>query len=226
LLEAAVGASAVLVVLAIWGTLRRRAAERAGRRFDRLVEEHLPVLVRKHRQLIRIDDYGIVDRSRWEKEVGYFLSRVVLEELPPRDGERVRERLDAFQRRLEETVEAGRQDAATEARFERVRDGVEFELFCAEELRRGGWRVALTGISRDQGADIVAERGPERLVVQCKFLNRPVGNHAVQEVVAARSHHLGNRALVASNQRFTASAAELAATNGVELCHWSELAGL
>ena len=226
MLEAAVGASAVLVVLAIWSTLRRRAAERAGRRFDRLVEEHLPVLVRKHRQLIRIDDYGIVDRSRWEKEVGYFLSRVVLEELPPRDGERVRERLDAFKRRLEETVEAGRQDAATEARFERVRDGVEFELFCAEELRRGGWRVALTGASRDQGADIVAERGPERLVVQCKFLNRPVGNHAVQEVVAARSHHLGNRALVASNQRFTASAAELAATNGVELCHWSELAGL
>jgi restriction system protein len=226
LLEAAVATSAVLAVLALWGTLRHRALERTGRRFDRLVEEHLTVLVRKRRHLIRTDDYGIVDRSRWEKEVGYFLCRVVLEEMPARDGERVRERLDAFRRRLEEIVEAGQGDAATEARFERVRDGVEFELFCAEELRRGGWRVALTGASRDQGADIVAERGPERLVVQCKFLNRPVGNHAVQEVVAARSHHLGNRALVASNQRFTASAAELAATNGVELCHWSELAGL
>jgi restriction system protein len=226
LLEAAVLLSAVFALLALWGTLRHRALDRTGRSFDRLVEQHLPVLVRKHRQLIRIDDYGIIDRSRWEKEVGYFFSRIVLEELPPREGERVRERLDTFRRRLEEIVEAGHGDAATEARFERVRDGVGFELFCAEELKRAGWRVALTGASRDQGADIVAERGPERLVVQCKFLNRPVGNHAVQEVVAARSHHLGNRALVASNQRFTASAAELAATNGVELCHWSELARL
>ena len=68
--------------------------------------------------------------------------------------------------------------------------------------------------------------GGERLVVQCKLLGRPVGNYAVQEVVAARSHHQGNRALVVSNQRFTSSCIELAATNGVELCHWSELARL
>ena len=73
----------------------------------------------------------------------------------------------------------------------------EFELFCAEELKRGGWRVTLTGASRDQGADMVAERAQERLIVQCKLLGRPVGNYAVQEVVAARSHHQGNRALVA-----------------------------
>ena len=82
----------------------------------------------------------------------------------------------------------------------------------------------LTGASRDQGADLIAERGGDRLVVQCKLLSRPVGNYAVQEVVAARSHHLCNRAAVVSNQRFTASAIELAATNNVELWHWSELA--
>jgi restriction system protein len=224
LLEAAVATSAVLVLLVLWGALRYRALERTGRRFDRLVEEHLPVLLRKHRQLIRTDDYGVVDRSRWEKEVGYFFAKIVFQALARREGEQVRERLDAFKQRLEEIVELRQRDAGAEARFERVRNGTEFELFCARELERGGWRVSPTGASRDQGADLIAERGQERLVVQCKFLNRPVGNYAVQEVVAARSHHLGNRALVASNQRFTASAAELAATNGVELCHWSELA--
>ena len=65
-----------------------------------------------------------------------------------------------------------------------------------------------------------ATRGPtwwpsargDRLVVQCKLLGRPVGNYAVQEVVAARSHQHANRALVASNQRFTASCIELAAS--------------
>ena len=109
-------------------------------------------------------------------------------------------------------VAAGGPDVAAEARFERVRTGQEFELFCAEELERGGWRVSLTGASRDQGADLVAERAAERLVVQCKLLGRPVGNYAVQEVVAARSHQHANRALVASNQRFTASCVELAAS--------------
>ena len=191
-----------------------------------MVDEHLPVLVRKRRQLVRVDDYGVVDRSRWEQEIGYFFDKVVFQALAGAERGRIQERLDEFRERLELMVEAGPADPGAEARFERVRNGAEFELFCAEELRRGGWRVALTGASRDQGADLIAERGQERLVVQCKLLGRPVGNYAVQEVVAARSHHLGNRALVASNQRFTASCVELAATNGVELCHWSELARL
>ena len=226
MLETVLAVSSLFVVLALWGMIRLWAVERAGRRFEGLVQEHLPVLLRKHRQLIRVDDYGLVDRSRWDKEVGYFFARIVFETLAGDDRRHVQERLDAFKSRLEAMVEAGRQDVGAEARFERVRNGGEFELFCAEELKRGGWRVTLTGASRDQGADMVAERGQERLIVQCKLLGRPVGNYAVQEVVAARSHHQGNRALVASNQRFTTSCVELAASNGVELCHWSELARL
>jgi restriction system protein len=227
LLELAAGGLCVLLfLLAAWGTVRRRAAERAVRRFDGLVEAYLPVLRRKHRQLVRVDDYGVVDRSRWEREVGYFLDRVVLAGLAPGDARRVRERLGAFKLRLEAAVAAGRPDEAAETRFERIRSGQEFELFCARELERGGWRVQLTGAARDQGADLLAERGGERLVVQCKLLGRPVGNHAVQEVVAARAHRAADRALVVSNQRFTASCAELAAANGVELYHWGELARL
>lgn len=216
--------TAVLALLVAWGTAREHARERTGRRFEALVDEHLPVLVRKRRQLVRVDEYGVVDRSRWDKEISYFFTKVVFQALEATDIGRIEERLEEFRVRLEAMVEARQQTLGSEAKFERVRNGLEFELFCADELRRGGWQVTATGASRDQGADLIAERGKERLVVQCKFLNRPVGNYAVQEVVAARSHHLGNRALVVSNHRFTASAAELAATNGVELCHWSELA--
>jgi restriction system protein len=226
LLETALAISLLFGALSLWGTVRLRAVERAGRRFEGLVQEHLPVLLRKHRQLVRVDDYGLVDRSRWEKEVGYFFTRIVFEALPAPDRRHVEQRLDTFKARLEAIVEAGRPDIGAEARFERVRNGAEFELFCAEELRRGGWRVTLTGPARDQGADLVAERGRTRLIVQCKLLGRPVGNYAVQEVVAARSHHQGNRAMVASNQRFTASCVDLAASNGVELCYWSELGRL
>lgn len=226
MLEAAAALTTLLALLVLWGTARHHARERTGRRFEALVDEHLPVLVRKRRQLVRVDEYGVVDRSRWEKEVSYFFQKVVFQALGPTDIERIEERFEDFRDRLEAIVEHRQQNLGSEAKFERVRNGLEFELFCADELRRGGWRVTATGASRDQGADLIAERGKERLIVQCKFLNRPVGNYAVQEVVAACSHHLGNRALVVSNQRFTASAAELAATNGVELCHWSELSRL
>jgi restriction system protein len=224
LIEAAAAVAAALVVLSLWGVLRDRSLGRTRQRFDALVMEHLPVLVRKRRQLVRVDDYGVVDRSRWEKEVRYFFEKVILQTLPEGDLVRVEERLDEFAARLEAMVEARQADAGTEMRFDRVKTGAEFELFCADELRRGGWQVSLTGASRDQGADLIAERGGDRLVVQCKLLSRPVGNYAVQEVVAARSHHLCTRAAVVSNQRFTQSAVELAATNAVELWHWSELA--
>ena len=224
--EAIALALAGALALVFWGVWRQLARERAGRRFDRVAGGYLPVLRRKQRQLLRVDDYGLVDRGRWERELGYVIDRVVLPALAPRDAALVRERLGHYRLRLEAAVAADRPDAAAEARFERVRTGREFEEFCAAELERAGWRVTLTAASRDQGADLVAERDGERLVVQCKLLARPVGNHAVQEVVAARAHRQADRALVVSNQRFTASGIELAATNRVELVHWSELARL
>jgi restriction system protein len=208
LLEAATALAAVFALLMLWGMTRHRARERTGQRFEALVDEHLPVLVRKRRQLIRVDDYGVVDRSRWDKEIGYFFDKVVLQTLRPSDRQRIEEALDEFRDRLEAIVEARQEELGSQAKFERVRNGLEFELFCADELRRARWRVTTTGASRDQGADLIAERDHDRLVVQCKLLNRPVGNYAVQEVVAARVHHARNRALVVSNHRFTTSAAE------------------
>ena len=224
--EAVALTAAIGLGLVVWGTWRQLARERARRRFDLLVAEHLPVLRRKRRQLLRVDDYGLVDRGRWERELGYVIERVVLPALAPRDAALVRERLGQYRLRLEAAVAADRPDPSAELRFERVRTGREFEVFCAGELERGGWRVNLTPAARDQGADLVAERGGERLVVQCKLLGRPVGNHAVQEVVAARAHRQAERALVVADQRFTASCVELAAANRVELVHWSELARL
>lgn len=216
---------AFLLALTVWGVLRQRARERARARFDALLAQHLPALRRKRRQLLRADDYGVVDASRWQREASHFLERVALTGLDRRDAAVVREHMAGFRARLEAAVAQEPEAAATE-RFARVRTGQEFEHFCAGELERGGWRVALTGAGGDQGADLIAERGGDRLVVQCKLLGRPVGNGAVQEVAAARSHRAASRALVVSNQRFTARCSELAAATGVELAHWSELSRL
>jgi restriction system protein len=61
------------------------------------------------------------------------------------------------------------------------------------------------------------------LVFQCKLYSQPVGNKAVQEVVAARAHESAQFAAVVSNTRYTAQAQQLANTNRVALLHYGDL---
>jgi restriction system protein len=103
---------------------------------------------------------------------------------------------------------------------------LEFEQFCAAILSRGGWNTTLTPGSGDQGADIVARRNGECLIVQCKLYSGPVGNKAVQEAHTAMVHVGGTRAAVVSNAEFTPQAQQLANTTGTELLHFTQLADL
>lgn len=100
---------------------------------------------------------------------------------------------------------------------------VDYEQYCAQQLRSAGWSADTTKASGDQGTDIIATKGNLRLVVQCKLYNHPVGNKAVQEIAAARTHESADYAAVVSNMRYTAAAEELAATNGVLLLHHADL---
>ena len=108
-----------------------------------------------------------------------------------------------------DAVDLPEEDAAPE-------EGIPYERFCAGRLERGGWRTHPTPASGDQGADIVAEQGATRLVVQCKRYRRPVGNAAVQEAAAAARYWSGDMAAVVSNAGF-AAARKLAAATGVLL---------
>lgn len=99
----------------------------------------------------------------------------------------------------------------------------DFERCCADYLRLKGWRSFTTKGSGDQGIDVLAEKNGIRLVLQCKKYGKPVGNRAVQEAYAARAHARATAAAVVSNQSFTRSAHELAATTGVLLLHFTEL---
>ncbi len=100
MLEAAAALALAFCALALWGALRHRARERTGERFAAVVDEHLAVLVRKRRQLVRVDDYGVVDRSRWDREIGYFFDKVVAHALPPADLDRIALPLDIVRKML------------------------------------------------------------------------------------------------------------------------------
>ena len=103
---------------------------------------------------------------------------------------------------------------------------LEYEQFASRLLERAGWSVRHCGQAGDQGCDVVAELRGFKLVVQCKLHRKPVGNSAVQAIVAAKRHYRAQIMAVVAPCGYTHSALALAVSNGVHLLHHSELAGI
>lgn len=90
-------------------------------------------------------------------------------------------------------------------------DGHEFEYYCADLLRRRGFKeVEVTKGSGDYGIDILAERDGVTYAVQCKCYGDTVGVKAVQEAYAGRDYYDCMVGAVLTNQYFTGPAVEAA----------------
>lgn len=96
--------------------------------------------------------------------------------------------------------------------------GEEYEEYVAQRLLSMGFaNVALTPTSNDYGADVICEKDGVKYCVQCKMYSNPVGVSAVQEIVTAKAHYQCERAMVITNNVFTAQAKKLASENAVIL---------
>jgi hypothetical protein len=102
--------------------------------------------------------------------------------------------------------------------------GVEFENYLMRTLKEHGCTVSGTPTTGDRGADIIAQFSGRTIVIQAKRSNTPVGNRAIQEVVAALAYYRGTEAWVMTNSTFTDAARELAQSNGVRLLGGADLA--
>jgi restriction system protein len=111
----------------------------------------------------------------------------------------------------------------TRAKFREDMSPQEFEHYCAAVLREMKWKARVTQASGDQGVDIVAEKRGMRIVIQCKKYSKPVGNRAVQEIVAAIAHEGARRGVVVATADYTPAAVKLAASNQVLLLHHADL---
>lgn len=98
-----------------------------------------------------------------------------------------------------------------------VMDGHEFEEFLFDLFTRLGYQVERKKKSGEQGLDLLLERHGERIACQVKRRKKPVGNKAIQEVIAARENYRCQRALVVTNSTFTLPAKQLAARCNIEL---------
>ncbi len=95
--------------------------------------------------------------------------------------------------------------------------GLEFEEFISNMFIRLGYVVTTTKATGDQGIDIIAEKGLDKIGIQTKCYSSTVSNSAIQEVVAGKNHYNCNKAIVVTNNTFTQSAINLSRSNDVIL---------
>ena len=102
----------------------------------------------------------------------------------------------------------------------------DYEIFCASQFKKFGWKAEATVGSGDQGVDVVAKKKGLILVAQCKKFSKPVPNKAVQEVVAGIKFYKADSGVVIAPNGFTKSAEKLASANNIQLIHHSEIKNL
>ena len=222
--------------------------------FDQAIElltPHILTLIVKRSQTVYKDDYGNEKFERWFQEIDYFIDNVLVNGNLVNQflyesetiGRGIPEKTTEVLRLLAEmklTARKGirglvdhRVNLAISEGIGQLDvtdvteiDGISFEHHCAEMLRNAGWEARVTQSSADQGIDIIASRSGKKGVFQCKRYSQPVGNAAVQEVIAGKVFERASFAVVVSNNSYTQSARQLANAAGVHLIHFSELSTL
>lgn len=96
-------------------------------------------------------------------------------------------------------------------------DGHEFERFISLLFAQMGYMTEITKGSGDQGMDVIAEKGGNRIGIQAKCYSNKVTNKAVQEIFTSLNFYNCNKGIVITNNYFTDSALELAQSNNIVL---------
>ena len=213
----------------LWLRLRRWALLFGVARH--VTKDHARLLSVKRNQLVVHDGYGNYRLQPWIDHVDYFIDNVILREARRRGlavdrvtkGTAQWSRIRKVLLRTLQSEDDATADAVSDAD---IISGEHYETLCRNLLQGRGWNVETTPMTGDQGADLIAEARGRRVVIQCKFHARPIGNKAVQEAYAAVGFHGGDAAVVVSNASYTRSAQQLAEANGVFLLHHDQLPDL
>lgn len=89
--------------------------------------------------------------------------------------------------------------------------GHEFEEAIAKVFERLGYRTELPGKSADRGRDVIARRGDETLIIECKHQKGSVGRPVVQKLEGATNSYAGaEHGLVITTGAFARTAEEYA----------------
>lgn len=213
----------VVSILILAASSRRRVRRQVFESARAIIERHSEQLAKRRAQLVRTDSYGKPLLEKWHSEIDYFITEHVLPSFTSKQQLMLNGMRQEMFILIVKRAECFGERAQVFKAFSESMTPTEFEAFCAEQLRSHGWDAQLTRTTGDQGVDVIAQKGGMRVVLQCKLYSGPVGNSAIQEVVAGKAYERADRCAVVSNNRYTPAAEQLAVANGVLLLHYSDL---
>jgi|GEM_PF-5028228 len=180
------------------------------------VVDHGPLLTTQYRTCCSINEYRRVtfNSTRWASYIARFFDNVIAINNP---AAQLDNELENFiSANVKALIEASAIAGTSEPVIE---SGQDYERHCARLLEEGGWKVTFTPTSGDQGVDLIAVKDSVTLALQCKWYSSPVGNAAVQEVLAGAAFIKAHAAAVVTNATYTPAARTLAAATDVYLLH-------
>ena len=221
------------------------------REVRKIINEKQNTIINAYRKLVKVGSFGQKNYDKFAQEFGEFLSSeskniaklneltslnymLIVQDNEIRLYEANRDRyedkhfglLSGVLRNPIDHIEKMIEQNDFDIKFDPNMDPFQYEIFCAEKFKENDWEAYATQGSSDQGVDVVATRGKEVLVAQCKKFSKPVGNKAVQEVVAGMKFYDANAGIVIAPNGFTNSAEKLAAANKIKLIHHSQIKDL
>ena len=193
------------------------------------------ILSMKWRQTHFKDDYGRIIIKDWDQHLKYFLINIVSSENRKLGfvimnilNEKAFGYNEKYKQRFLREIDKLYNEVAKEMEKQNngmpvIKTGVDYENYVESLLLSGGFEVARTPITGDQGVDLVAEKKGIRVAIQCKYYSKPVGNKAVQEVIAGRDFYNCRIACVVSNNSFTPAARKIANVSSVLLLNDNQI---
>lgn len=184
------------------------------------MNKYFNILIVKAQQKIYTDDYGRTVYDDWIREIKAFIKNIVFpnEDYSGSIGNLLLGvRMTQFDSYWKELVTEHLDDIKNNTINIVVKNGLDYELYVEKYLQNLGYIVTRTPKIGDQGVDLIAEKNEDRKAIQCKYYSKPVGNRAIQEVIAGANFYQCTSAAVISNSSFTKSARQLAENSNVEL---------
>lgn len=184
------------------------------------ISTHFDTLLIKYNQTVYQDDYRRYILDDWYKEIQYFINNIVFpnEKYEYFEDAILKMRIQMFLSCWDELLKEHLEKTKEQRTINKVvKNGIDYEIYVEKYLQIAGYNVTRTPKTGDQGVDLIAEKDDDRKAIQCKYYSKPVGNKAVQEVIAGANFYQCTSAAVVSNASFTKSARQLAENSNIEL---------
>ena len=201
--------------------IKQKLIDKLADEFQKIIEENFNIVANAYRKSVTSNAFGKKNYDKFAIQLEEYIkdNSKSLMRLEEEFDTNIDFNVDA----LIDLIEIKLKKLDVQFNYSDDMDPFDYEHLCANEFNKNGWKAEATQGSSDQGVDVIAKKGGKTLVAQCKRFAKPVGNKAVQEVVAGMKYYEATEGVVIAPNGFTNSAKNLAKANNIKLIHHNEI---